>query len=97
MKKILALLFTITASTMLYAQCFSYIQENTVLFSHKFVKDTKSCFSGQVLDVRIWNNVDSENHIDDSLINFQTKYCDYGKQITQHKNKIFKGVTCVKR
>lgn len=90
MKKILALLFTITASTMLYAQCFSYIQENTVLFSHKFVKDTKSCFSGQVLDVRIWNNVDSENHIDDSLINFQKNIAIMANKLPSTKIRFLK-------
>ena len=80
--------------------CFSYIKEK-----HRYLTKTQMlagdiherCVSGELFDFRMWNLVDSENHIDDFLIHTLINKCNYDKQITQHKNSVFTGFTCVIR
>jgi len=79
------------------APCFSYIKEK-----HRYLTKTQilagdmheRCVSGEFFDFRIWNSVDSDNHIDDFIIHTLSR-CDYDKQITQHKNGVFTGFTCI--
>ena len=81
--------------------CFSYIREYEGDYGNKskewadfYIKDT--CKSGQILDFRVYQIDDKfkDEWRYDILINRQTKFCNYDKEITTIENDYFIGFTC---
>lgn len=77
--------------------CFEYIREYSYdanKLADKYIKDT--CKSGQILDFRAYE-IDDKYKGEwryDILINRQTKFCNYDKEITTIENDYFIGFTC---
>lgn len=82
--------------------CYAYVEQKITGESQKYdivnsvKKIEESCKSGYILDFRIYKEGDPIKRTRyDSVVHFQSKFCNYKRTITQTFNDEFYGFTCV--